>query len=114
MKWCIDLIERMNNDYYVLEYANYIKQDFYFTPTQWDECGNPTHSIINSKIINNNLNLYFDKYPILYCKILKNFKEKNKNIDSRSIAKEMGIVNQEKANNLLFKILKDNIYLWWI
>jgi len=114
MKWCVDLIERLNNDYYALEYTNYIKQQWKFIPTQWDEYGNPTHKIIESKIISNNLNIYFDKYPVLYSKVLKDFKEKNKTINSKVIAREMGIINEKRANNLLFKILKDNIYLWWI
>lgn len=86
---CLNLIERLQEEYYRLEYWDYkINKDFipYFV-----------------KYINQYKKLR--RYGYLGMKLKKE--------DSEKIALWLGDINQERAQKLLFKILNERINHWW-
>lgn len=90
IKLCIDLIQRIKDEYYLLEYLD--------------------HAVFEGEfLISNisNLDSYFAKYPLIY-----------KNIDKEEDLALQGIkismINHERAKRLLYRILHENMENWWV
>jgi len=101
----LNLIERVKNEYYDSEYLDYEKSEYNFTPVE----GKPN---LNSLDINVKAEQYDDflkKYPSSVRSVLN---EKGK-ISKRDLCFYVSKHNQEKAHNLLFKILKERMRWWW-
>jgi len=100
MATCVRLIDRIRDDYYEMEYAEYLKEDFSLIKTEnglqpkWET-------------IEDNLDEYFHKYRT-YLKREKDIPESRK---SKAIV--LAIYNQGRAKDLLFKILGSEIFKWW-
>lgn len=104
---CLNLIERINEDYYNMEYSDYHKSKFEFIPCE----DNPGYSTLKTDIISENFDDYFKKYPNSLRRVLEKEPELIK--DRKWLAMKLGDYNQQKCQNLLFKILNEKINTFW-
>jgi hypothetical protein len=103
MMLCVRLIERIQDEYYGLEYLDYFKSDIRFVPSEeFPGCYQKEEIVLHE-----NFDEYFKKYPLVYRMVpdLKASKQR--------IAHKMGNINQGRAHKLLFKLLERNILKWW-
>jgi hypothetical protein len=118
MRICVDLIDKISDEYYSGEYMDYHETKWEFI----DVPDRPGYSTLNMNIVSERFNEYFKKYPLVYKKVLidKNnlqiFKidlaDDESEIDKR-IAMNIGHYNHKRARKLLFKIMEENIEGWW-
>lgn len=101
----LNLIERVKEEYYGTEYLDYSETNFRFEPIDGDK---DLYSI-EQDVISENYDDYLKKYPSSVRKVLKEKPELNKKDLCFYVAKH----NEEKAHNLLFKILKERMRWWW-
>lgn len=108
MRLCVKLINKIQDEYYEMEYMDYEDTKLEFKPS--DHCEDCKElDIITTR---ENLNDYFKKYPLIYKKVLTEkmiFKIDTK----RGIALNIGRINHNRAKKLLFNILEQNIEGWW-
>jgi hypothetical protein len=112
MRICVKLIQKINDDYYNLEYMDYHKDRVWFTDCE----DTPGSSLYNSETIWEKYDDYFEKYPLVYKRILngEGFSPiKGREDDKHFIAMSIAHFNQQRAQDLLFKIINDNINGWW-
>jgi hypothetical protein len=102
MMLCVRLIEKVQNDYYGMEYQDYYKSDMKFIPSQ----SHPGSYEMEIKELGENFDDYFKKYPRIY-------KQVEVNKDKHRVAFQIARINGERAHKLLFKILEENIRKWW-
>lgn len=98
---CIELIKRLNEDYYTTEIFNYFESKF-------EQTGNR----LKLKYKDINIADYFNKYRRI-CRILG---IKNKEGEIKDLVSEALIVaghNRERAKRLLFDLLHNYIENWW-
>lgn len=98
---CLNLIERMKEDYYELEHYDYIDEDIWWTKDY----------SLESKINKENLDEYFAKYPLIVRRILNRKPGLNKK--RMLLASKVADMNQQRCKRLLFKILNEKIEGWW-
>ena len=103
MMTCVRLIEKVQDEYYELEYFDYYKSELNFIPSK----DHSEYHGISETFISENLDEYFKKYPLMY-RSVPNLQESKK-----QIAHEISRLNGERAHKLLFKILEQNIRRWW-
>ncbi len=122
MMLCVKLIEKVQEEFYVMEYMDYEDKDFFFVPT-----GDNIEDVLDGYYMETllkkeNLNDFFKKYPLVYKKIVTNKKHQIFKIDNEDltsydvksrIALNIGRYNHERARKLLFKVLSENIERWW-
>jgi hypothetical protein len=101
----LNLIERVKNEYYDSEYLDYEESKISFTPVE----ENPNLNQLNLIVNNENYDNFLKKYPSSVRSVLK---EKGK-ISKRDLCFYVSKYNQERAHNLLFKILKERMRWWW-
>ena len=114
---CIRLIEKVKTEYYSIEPMDYEKVITTFEPI--DIKG---FNELKIEELSNNRQEYFQKYPLVYEKCLAGkgvwgklrvergtFDPK----DEQFIAMDMAHTNQQRAHDLLFKLLSENINKWW-
>jgi hypothetical protein len=98
---------------YEYEYLEYISSNHEFIPT--DET--KKWYTIESTTIEDNLDEYFDRYPIQYKRVLEgkiNWNGKKVDpTDRTEIAMYIAHENQQRSNRLLFKLLEQRINNWW-
>lgn len=106
---CVRLIDKIIDDFYRMEYNLYHKSKYWF-----EKCSdNPTYSTFKHKELEENFDDYFNKYPLIYKKVmLKNNIRKNPN--KSIIAMNIADINHDRAKRLLFKILENQIERWWV
>jgi hypothetical protein len=76
----------------------------------------PGYSSWNSKLMEENFDDYFKKYPLIYKRVLNGegpFNLKGREDDKQVIAMNIGYVNHKRARKLLFKMMEENIERWW-
>lgn len=114
MRLCVSLIQKLQDDYYEMEYMDYHKDRVWFTDCE----DKPGHSLYNSELIWEKFDKYFAKYPLVYKRVLKGegpftlhgrSEEDMKNV----IAMNIGRINHDRAKKLLFRIMEENIEGWW-
>lgn len=101
----LNLIERVKNEYYDSEYLDYEDSKISFIPVE----GNPNLKTMNLDVKNEKYDDFLKKYPSSVRSVLK---EKSK-LSKRDLCFYVSKHNQEKAHNLLFKILKERMRWWW-
>jgi hypothetical protein len=101
----LNLIERVKEEYYNTEYLDYEESKISFTPVE----ENPNLNQLNLTVNNESYDDFLKKYPSSVRSVLK---EKGK-ISKRDLCFYVSKHNQEKAHNLLFKILKERMRWWW-
>lgn len=113
MMICVSLIQKLQDDFYQMEYIDYAKYKHHFTPT--DKEG---FLQINFENIWEKYDDFFKKYPLIYKRVLNGEgifditkgDDKNK---KKMIAMNISYINHERAKKLLFKIMEENIEGWW-
>jgi hypothetical protein len=104
---CLNLIERIREDYYSIEYTDYQENKHWFEPL----ADKPGYSEWKSETIWEKYDEYLSKYP----RQLKLHLQKNpEDINDKSrcciyVAHE----NQRRCQALLFKIINEQIGHWW-
>lgn len=115
---CVNLIDKVNVDFYSNEYLDYIDSEIYFAPID-DESGNST---MEEKINSESFDDYFIKYKATYNKILNDKKYQIFDLDlddisdidkKQRIAMNISLYNQNKARKMLFRLMEENIERWW-
>lgn len=101
IKLCIKLLDRLLTDYYSMESYDYFESDFDIY--QLNRFPN---------LIVDNLDTYFKLYPREYKKIIKDFPIE-RDFDKIVIAFKISTNINNKAKQLLFKILEKDIEKWW-
>lgn len=119
MLTCVRLMKLVREEHYSSEYMDYHKTKHWFEDVP-DKEG---YKSWESKLLNENFDDFFKKYPLVYKKVLADQKlqvfkietdadETNDNIKQR-IAMNIGHYNHIRARKLLFKLMEENIEKWW-
>ena len=101
----LNLIERVNEGFYGVEYLDYSESKFRFEPIEGDD----EYYTMEQDVISENYDEYIKKYPSSVRKVLKEKPDLNKKDLCFWVARH----NEEKAHDLLHKILKERIRHWW-
>jgi len=118
IRTCVRLIDKVNDDFYSTEFINYEKTKMWMEPTG-DKEG---FSELKSRQLEDNLDEYFKKYPLIHKQclagkgVLGKHRVNHGNFepnDRHFIALDIANTNQERAHKLLFKIISENINTWW-
>jgi hypothetical protein len=114
MRICVKLIEKIQDDFYQLEYADYAKDKHWFEPCK-DKEG---YSEWKSENVWEKYNDYFKKYPLVYKRVINGERifEFDNVVDIKSkqkIAMNIAHINHDRAHKLLFNIIQQNIEGWW-
>ena len=112
MNLCVNLMQKLQDDFYEMEYMDYAKDRHWFEPCE-DKEG---YSTWESENIWEKYDDYFKKYPNMYRRVLngEGFAPiKGREDDKRFIAMSIGNMNLDRAHKLLFKIMERDIRGWW-
>ena len=101
----LNLIERVNEDFYGVEYLDYSESKFRFEPIEGDD----EYYTMEQDLISENYDEYIKKYQSSVRKVLKEKPDLNKKDLCFWVARH----NEEKAHDLLHRILKERIRHWW-
>jgi hypothetical protein len=99
------LIERVKEDYYGIEYLDYSETKFRFEPIEGDN----DKLTMEQDVISENYDDYLKKYPSSVRKVLKG----NPDLNKKDLCFWVAIHNQEKAHDLLHRVLKERMRGWW-
>jgi hypothetical protein len=109
MMTCVRLIERVQEDYYSMEWVNYETAKFEIV----DSSGDSLYKI--KKIISSeNYNNYFAKYKLTHKKVLSGKIVKYGNHTDERIAMTIADYKHEQARRLLFAMIEKHIEGWWV
>jgi hypothetical protein len=116
MRLCVNLIQKLQDDFYSMEYMDYAKNRHWFEPVPGDE----RLSSWESRLLEENFDDYFKKYPLIYKRVLNGDgifslgDHDNVSTDKKQrIAMNIGHINHDRARKLLFKIMESEIEKWW-
>lgn len=108
MMTCVRLIDKVADEFYAMEYLDYEKSKHWFEPCR-DKEG---YSTWESEQLSENFDDYFKKYPLIYKRVMNG--EGPYGLESKHhIAMNISDINQQRAHDLLFKIMEENILSWW-
>jgi hypothetical protein len=105
---CEKLITRIQDDYYQMEYTDYVNLEFDLIPIS-----NTDKFEYKSTVTENNIDKYFALYPKTKKKVLSSDKYKTYVNTDTGLALAMGMERHLKARKLLFKIMEERIQAWW-
>jgi hypothetical protein len=104
---CLNLIERVQEDYYDLEYMDYHKSDY-----NWNTCeNNPEYSELEIVHVSDNFDVFFKKYKCSVKKVL--MQDRSLSSNKNKLAMKLAHYNQKRCQDLLFKVLNERINNWW-
>ena len=106
----LNLIERIQDEYYALECYEYENSRLRFEPTGELHDGEETYSV-ERDLISENYDAYLKKYRTSVRAIMK--KDMETTIDKSKLCFWVAQHNQQKAHDLLFRILKERLTWWW-
>ena len=112
MMLCVNLMKLVQDEHYSGEYTDYHKTKHWFE----DVPGKEGLSSWESKLLEENFDDYFKKYPLIYKRVLDGegvFGRDGREDDKQIIAMNIGHINHERARKLLFKLMEQNIERWW-
>jgi hypothetical protein len=114
MKICINLIEKLQESFYETEYMVYAKEKHWFEPVK----GKEGYSSWESEIVWEYYKDYFKKYPLIYKRVMNGegvfpLTGDTDSKNNQRIAMNIAHINQDRAHQLLFKIMEENIQGWW-
>jgi len=101
----LNLIERVNEGFYGVEYLDYSESKFRFEPIEGDD----EYYTMEQDVISENYNEYIKKYQSSVRKVLK----EKPDLDKKDLCFWVARHNEEKAHDLLHRILKERIRYWW-
>jgi hypothetical protein len=115
MNLCVNLIEKVKDEYYVMEYMDYHHTEYKFIDS--DKLG---YKELVFDDISEWFEGYFKKYPLIYTKVLNSennlfpiVDEDTNRVSNKKIAMNMSYINHSRARKLLFKIMNERIEGWW-
>lgn len=113
MRTCQKLIQKIQDDFYGVEYLDYVDSDFTFNPVE-----DGKFFTVDVEIHSETLDDFLLKYPLVHKKVLKGegpfpLDGKNEVEIKQNIARNICWINEKRAKKLLFKILEENIERWW-
>ena len=109
MTIALNLIERVKEEYYGGEYLDYYESNFRFEPIEKDNDDDEEYFSMEQDIISENYDEYIKKYPSSVRKVLK----EKPDLDKKDLCFWVARHNEEKANDLLHKVLKERMKGWW-
>ena len=112
MMTCVNLMKLVKDEFYSGEYSDYHKTKHWFEPVP----DKPTLSSWESKLLEENFDDYFKKYPLIYKRVLAGegvFDREGREEDKQIIAMNIGHINHDRARKLLFQLMEQNIERWW-
>lgn len=114
MMTCVRLMKLIQDEFYSSEYSDYHKTKHWFE----DVPGKEGLSSWESRILEENFNDFFKKYPLIYKRVLRgkgvfHLDGKNRADINQKIAMNICHINHDRARKLLFKIMEQNIEKWW-
>lgn len=101
----LNLLERVRNEYYVMEYLDYRETKFRFEDIKDD----PKRKRLEIDVIWEEDDKFLSKYPSTVRKVMKDKPDINKSDLCHLVSR----YNEEKANDLLFRILRERMRWWW-
>ena len=101
----LNLLERVRNEYYAMEYLDYRETKFRFE----DIKDNPKRKRLEIDVIWEEDDKFLSKYPSTVRKVMKDKPDINKSDLCHLVSR----YNEEKANDLLFRILRERMRWWW-
>jgi hypothetical protein len=104
---CLNLIERIQEETYNLEYQDFVRERIWFTDN-----GDET-STLNSEIEYENFAGYFLKYQNQTKRLVEKDPELALEENKMRLALRLSDLNQSRCQALLFKILNEKINTWW-
>jgi hypothetical protein len=112
MRLCVKLMGLIQEEFYSSEYSDYHKTKHWFE----DVPEHPGLSSWESRVLGENFDDYFKKYPLIYKRVLNGegvFNREGREDDKQIIAMNIGYINHVRARKLLFKIMESEIEGWW-
>ena len=112
MMTCVRLMKLVQEETYSSEQSDYHKTKHWFEDVE----GKPEVSSWESRLLEENFDDYFKKYPLVYKRVLNGegmFKRKGREDDKQVIAMNISHINHDRAKKLLFKLMEENIERWW-
>jgi hypothetical protein len=112
MMTCVRLMEKVQDEFYSGEYSDYHETKHWFELVGEKE----GYSSWESRLLEENFDDYFKKYPLIYKRVLGGedvFNREGREDDKQIIAMSIGHINHDRARKLLFKIMEQNIEKWW-
>jgi hypothetical protein len=103
---CLNLIQRVKEEYYSCEYFDYHEMNFEFLPIEDKDA-----YTLESTLVWEKYDEYLSKYPLQVKKILKKYPEFKD--DKYRLCMCVGRENEERAQLLLFKIMNEKMRGWW-
>ena len=104
---CLNLIERIQEEYYEMEVYDYHETKLRFTPVK----DTPKYFELNIDTVSENFDAYFALHKATVKKCLKT--DRTLSTNKRSLARAVSQYKQEQCSRLLFEILSKKIYRWW-
>jgi hypothetical protein len=104
---CLNLIERIQEETYNLEYQDFVRERIWFTDN-----GDET-STLNSEIEYENFTGFFLKYQNQTKRLVEKNPELALEENKMRLALRLSDLNQSRCQALLFKILNEKINRWW-
>jgi hypothetical protein len=102
----------VQEDTYSSEYFDYHKTKHWFEDIE----DKPGLSSWESRLLEENFDDYFKKYPLIYNRVLNGegvFKRQGREDNKQIIAMNIAHINHDRARKLLFKIMEEEIEKWW-
>ena len=116
MRLCVKLMGLVQDEFYSSEYSDYHKTKHWFEDID-EKLG---YSSWESRLLEENFDDYFKKYPLIYKRVLNGEgifplgDHDNVSTDKKQrIAMNIGYINHDRARKLLFKIMESEIEKWW-
>ena len=101
----LNLIERVKDEHYNTEYLDYEDSKFRFEPVE----DNENLCSLEVDVLSERYDEFLKKYQSSVRKVLK----QNPDLNKKDLCFYVSKHNQEKAHDLLFKILKERMRWWW-
>ena len=111
MMTCVRLIDKVSKEFYSSEYSDYHMDKHWFTPSEKEG-----YNTWNSRILEENFDDYFKKYPLIYKRVLAGegpFQPLESGDSKVRVAMNIAHINHDRARKLLFKIMEQDIEKWW-
>lgn len=105
MTIALNLIERVKMEYYSIEYLDYFDSNFRFESVDNEK----QLFTIQEDLICENYDDYLEKYASSVRIVLK----EKPNVSKRDLCTWVAMHNEQKAHNLLHRILKERMTNWW-
>jgi hypothetical protein len=101
----LNLIERVKEEYYNTEYLDYEESKFRFEDVEERE----DLKRLEIDVLSERYDEFLMKYPSSVRKVLK----EKPDLDKRDLCFYVSYYNQEKAHDLLFRVLRERMRWWW-